>query len=107
MLAVLMTSRSNFMRGLRIGAVVLAAAFVVACGQPSPQRSLALAKEHLAKGNRDPAVIELKNVLQQAPNNGEAREASRAWPKVTMPRSASSGSRRRNTRAVVSASPSA
>jgi putative PEP-CTERM system TPR-repeat lipoprotein len=34
---------------------------------------MASAKELLAKGERDAAVIQLKNMLQQAPDNGEAR----------------------------------
>ena len=59
---------------VRLGVVGLLTAVLVACGQPSPEKLLASAKEYLAKGDRDAAVIELKGLLQQAPANGEARQ---------------------------------
>ena len=46
---------------------------LVACGQPSPDKLLSSAKEQLAKGEQSAAVIQLKNLLQQMPDNGEAR----------------------------------
>jgi putative PEP-CTERM system TPR-repeat lipoprotein len=58
---------------VRLGVLGLAATLLMACGQPSPEKLLASAKEYLAKGEGEAAVIELKNLLQQAPNSGEAR----------------------------------
>lgn len=66
-------SRSALSAGTRLAAVAFATALLLACGQPSPEKLMASAKEHLAKGDRSAAVIQLKNLLLQAPNNGEAR----------------------------------
>ncbi len=53
--------------------MLLVAATLAACGAQSPERLLASAKEYLAKGDSNAAVIQLKNVLQQNPDQGEAR----------------------------------
>jgi putative PEP-CTERM system TPR-repeat lipoprotein len=58
---------------LRLLAAGLAAAMLAGCGQPSPEKLMASAKEYLAKGDRSAAVIELKNLLAKSPDNGEAR----------------------------------
>lgn len=52
---------------------LLVCALLTACGGQSPEKLLASAKEFLAKGDDNAAVIQLKNVLQQTPDNGEAR----------------------------------
>lgn len=49
------------------------AGLVAACSQGSPDMLLASAKEYVAKGDRKAAAIQLRSLLQQAPNNGEAR----------------------------------
>jgi putative PEP-CTERM system TPR-repeat lipoprotein len=57
----------------RAAALCLAALLVAGCGSEPPEKLLASAKEYLAKGDRNAAVIQLKNLLTRAPNNGEAR----------------------------------
>jgi putative PEP-CTERM system TPR-repeat lipoprotein len=54
-------------------ALLLAAALLAACGAQSPDKLLASARDYLAKGDSNAAVIQLKNVLQQSPDHGEAR----------------------------------
>jgi putative PEP-CTERM system TPR-repeat lipoprotein len=49
------------------------AASVLGCGGDSPEKMVASAKEYLAKGDRPAAIIQLRNALQEAPDNGEAR----------------------------------
>jgi putative PEP-CTERM system TPR-repeat lipoprotein len=49
------------------------AALLVACGKDSPESLIASAKEYAVKGDHNAAVIQLKNALVQAPDNGEAR----------------------------------
>ena len=51
----------------------LLAVAVVACGRQSPESLMASAKEYLVKGDRNAAVIQLKNLLTKTPDNGEAR----------------------------------
>ena len=64
---------------LRLAAAVrlvvagFAAALLISCGQEPPEKLMASAKEYLAKGDRDAAVIQLKNLLKNTPDNGEAR----------------------------------
>jgi len=58
--------------GLTAGALV-AAALISACSKDSPDALMNSARDFAAKGNHSAAVIQLKNALQQAPSNGEAR----------------------------------
>jgi putative PEP-CTERM system TPR-repeat lipoprotein len=61
-------------RSLRVVAAAVAAACVVAaCGDSNPTALLASAKAYMAKADYTAAMIELKNALQRAPDNGEAR----------------------------------
>ena len=53
--------------------VAAAAVLLAACGGDSPQKLLGSAKDYLAKNETNAAVIQLKNVLQKEPTNGEAR----------------------------------
>jgi len=53
-------------------ALALAAA-LSACGGDDPVKLLASAKQHLQKRDFNTSVIQLKNVLSKAPENGEAR----------------------------------
>lgn len=67
------TSRDGsrtLVRAALVGIVIL---FMAACGSQTPEQLLASAKDNLGKGDRNAAVIHLKNLLQKAPNNGEAR----------------------------------
>ena len=73
MFAKLSAFSSSLVRGARFIALAAVIGALIACGQPSPEKLMASAKEHLAKGDRNAAVIDLRNVLQQAPDNGEAR----------------------------------
>ena len=57
----------------RIVAAGVAAAMLIGCGQQSPEKLMASAKGYLAKGDRNAAVIQLKNLLAKLPDNGEAR----------------------------------
>jgi putative PEP-CTERM system TPR-repeat lipoprotein len=43
------------------------------CSKDSPESLLRSAQEYAAKGDHSAAIIQLKNALQLAPNNGEAR----------------------------------
>jgi putative PEP-CTERM system TPR-repeat lipoprotein len=52
---------------------LLTAITLVACSDDRPETLLASAKDYIAKGDNKAAVIQLKNVLQDAPNQGEAR----------------------------------
>ena len=61
---------------LYVGRLLAACATVlalVACGQGSPAKLMSSAKEYLAKGDKNAAVIQLKNLIQQTPDDGEAR----------------------------------
>ncbi|GAB4041960.1 MAG: tetratricopeptide repeat protein [Rubrivivax sp.] len=53
--------------------LAVAAAALVACGGGSPDKLTAQAKEALAKGDGKAAVIHAKALLQQDPNNAQAR----------------------------------
>lgn len=55
------------------GACVVVAVIAGCGGKDSPQTLVASAKDYAAKGDHNAAVIQLKNALQQAPNDGEAR----------------------------------
>ena len=54
-------------------AAVTAALLITACGGDNPDTLLASARDYLAKNDAKAAVIQIKNVLQNAPNSAEAR----------------------------------
>jgi putative PEP-CTERM system TPR-repeat lipoprotein len=57
----------------RIVMTLALAAALGACGRSDPTELVASAKTYLAKGDARAAMIELKNALQSAPDNAEAR----------------------------------
>jgi cellulose synthase operon protein C len=59
--------------GTKIALVCLMAALAAGCGSRSVGDSISSAKQLMAKRDHAAAVIELKSVLQQSPNSGEAR----------------------------------
>lgn len=65
-----MNTSTQMTRALVVAAVL---ALLAACGQKSPEKLTASAREYLAKGERTAAIIQLKNALQKAPDDGEAR----------------------------------
>lgn len=72
------TRYSDPRRAARLSPLLLVAAGIVAlllasCGKDGPDALIASAKDYEAKGDHSAAVIQLKNALQQAPDNGEAR----------------------------------
>jgi putative PEP-CTERM system TPR-repeat lipoprotein len=67
-----MSLHSVFSRAVRAAAVAGSAVLLLACGQPGPAKLIASAKDYVAKGDHPAAIIQLKNALQQAPDNGEA-----------------------------------
>jgi putative PEP-CTERM system TPR-repeat lipoprotein len=56
-----------------LACVVIFSVLLAACSKESPDALIASAKDYVSKGNHSAAVIQLKNALQQTPNNGEAR----------------------------------
>src|SRR6516225_2279637 len=61
-------------RGLfRIATIVAIVIALAACGRNDPASLIASARSYLAKGETSAAIIELKNALQTAPDNAEAR----------------------------------
>jgi putative PEP-CTERM system TPR-repeat lipoprotein len=54
-------------------AAVLAVLLTTGCGRDSPQELVQSAQEYIGKGDANAAVIQLRNALQKAPDNGEAR----------------------------------
>lgn len=68
-----MFSKKSFRRTARIAVATSAAALLLACGQGSPDKLVASAKDYIAKGDNPAAIIQLKNALQAAPEDGEAR----------------------------------
>lgn len=65
-----MTFRHSLISVALVGA--LASTILSGCGQ-SPDQMVASAKDYLAKNDRNAAIIQLKNALQENPNLGEAR----------------------------------
>ncbi len=59
--------------GAWLAVLSLAAAMVAGCSKDTPDSLLASAKDYAKKGDHNAAVIQLRNTLQQAPSNGEAR----------------------------------
>ena len=53
--------------------LLVAAACLAACGDDSPEKHIATARQHLERGDRKAAVIEVKNALQKKNDNTEAR----------------------------------
>lgn len=68
----MMSNRRVFKRVIRFAAAASVAVLAAACGD-SPERMVSSAKDYLAKGDNAAAIIQLKNVLQTAPENAEAR----------------------------------
>ncbi len=64
---------SPWARPARSIALLLAAVALAGCLKDSPEKLVASAKDYLARGEYNAAVIQLKNALQEAPANGEAR----------------------------------
>ena len=46
---------------------------LAACGRDSPETLVKSAREYLAKGDSGAALIQLRNALQKAPDDAEAR----------------------------------
>jgi len=69
-----MASHLALSRAVRSLLLAGAAALIVGCGPGNdPAKLVASAKDYIAKNDRAAATIQLKNALQQAPENGEAR----------------------------------
>ncbi|HXF47131.1 MAG TPA: tetratricopeptide repeat protein, partial [Burkholderiaceae bacterium] len=68
-----MQNRVIARRALRFVACLASAALLTSCGKEGPDALIASAKDYAAKGDHNAAVIQLKNALVQAPDNGEAR----------------------------------
>jgi putative PEP-CTERM system TPR-repeat lipoprotein len=62
--------RAGLVRAL---ALLFAAIMMTGCLKDSPEKLVASAKDYLARGEYNAAIIQLKNALQEAPGNGEAR----------------------------------
>ena len=56
-----------------VAVLFVLAAFLASCGGDSPDKLIASAKSYLAKNEIRSAAIQLRNTLQIAPENGEAR----------------------------------
>ena len=65
-----MRSLSRVARALLALALVVG---VVACGRNDPSSFIASAKSYLAKSEYKAAIVQLKNAIEGAPNDGEAR----------------------------------
>ena len=66
----------NRIRKLKSHAALLALTATVllsACGRDDPASLIGSARDYQAKGDHNAAIIQLKNVLQKQPENGEAR----------------------------------
>src|SRR5690348_7033197 len=57
---------------LKAGMLAGLCAVLVACGEP-PEALVKSARDYIAKGDPSAALIQLRNALQKAPNNAEAR----------------------------------
>ena len=66
------------MKPLKIVLVIALAALAYSCGSSDPGALLASAKQYMDKREYSASVIQLKNLLQQSPENAEARRACRA-----------------------------
>lgn len=52
--------------------IALLVSLIAGCSKPSAEASIAAAQRHIAEKNDGAAQIELRNAIQQAPNNGTA-----------------------------------
>lgn len=66
-----MTARKSI--GITAASALLATMILFGCGADKPESTLASAKDYMAKNDNKAAAIQLKNVLQNDPNMGEAR----------------------------------
>ena len=57
----------------RLAISLLLAVLLASCGGDSPEKLIASAKTYLARNELRSATIQLRNALQKAPENGEAR----------------------------------
>jgi putative PEP-CTERM system TPR-repeat lipoprotein len=58
----------------RLGVVTgLCVVLLASCGRDSPELLIKSARDYLAQGDSNAAVIQLRNALQKSPNNAEAR----------------------------------
>jgi putative PEP-CTERM system TPR-repeat lipoprotein len=68
------TARQRFARwSVRSAAALALLLLVTGCSGESPEALLQSAKTHLGNNEQNEAIIQLKNVLQQAPDSAEAR----------------------------------
>src|SRR5437667_2696653 len=65
-------TRPYLLRGL-LAASGLCVGLLASCGGDTPDTLVKSGKDYLAKHEYSAAVIQLRNALQKAPNNGEAR----------------------------------
>jgi cellulose synthase operon protein C len=67
------TMNHGALRNIPWAAIVVSTALLVGCGSKDPASFVASAAAYVAKGNYPAAIIEAKNALQKAPDNGDAR----------------------------------
>jgi len=60
-------------QSFRLAVVVALTVLIASCGGDSPEKLIASAKTYLAANELQSAAIQLRNALQKAPENGEAR----------------------------------
>src|ERR1700694_666864 len=58
---------------VKLGVVAGVCVLLASCGGDSPESLIKSARDYLAKGDYSAAVIQLRNALQKAPNNADAR----------------------------------
>src|SRR5512136_2056248 len=71
-----MECRMNRIHKLKSHGALLAltaAVLLSACGRDDPASLIGSARDYQAKGDHNAAIIQLRNVLQKQPENGEAR----------------------------------
>lgn len=68
-----MCRKDGWIQPARAVLAAAAASLLLACSGSSPEKLLASAQEYIAKGDHPAAIIQLKNLLTQAPDNREAR----------------------------------
>jgi putative PEP-CTERM system TPR-repeat lipoprotein len=65
--------RKGMLAVLRLAGAAAVMSLLMSCGKDNPDALIASAKDYAAKGDYNAATIQLKNALQQAPNNAVAR----------------------------------